>query len=177
MCRLCVLKLPLIAFDSEKAQNAVQELSKLLRHVLYDNQASEVSLPKEMDFIRNYIELMRIRLSANVKIETYLDINPDSPTKIAPLIYISLIENAFKHDISPIYPSYISISVSETSEEVKCEIINSYHPKTKEDKSGNGIGLEQVHKRLELLYPNRYTWIYGVDKELKEYKSVLTIKV
>ena len=64
----------LIAFDSDKAQQAVQELSKLLRYVLYDNQQTYVPLCKEVDFIRNYIELMRIRLSANVQMITKFDI-------------------------------------------------------------------------------------------------------
>ena len=62
----------LIAFDSDKAQAAVQELSRLLRHVLYDNQQNFVALGKEMDFIRNYIELMRIRLASNVTVETQI---------------------------------------------------------------------------------------------------------
>lgn len=64
----------LIAFDSDKAQAAVQELSRLLRHVLYDNQQNFVALGKEMDFIRNYIELMRIRLASNVTVETQIDV-------------------------------------------------------------------------------------------------------
>ena len=62
----------LIAFDSDKAQQAVQELSKLLRYVLYDNQQTYVPLGKEVDFIRNYIELMRIRLSSNVQMTTQI---------------------------------------------------------------------------------------------------------
>ena len=70
--------------------------------MLYDNQQTYVPLGKETDFIRNYIELMRIRLSSNVQMTTQIDILPDSQTLIAPLIFISLIENAFKHGISPI---------------------------------------------------------------------------
>lgn len=165
----------LIAFDSDKAQTAVQELSRLLRHVLYDNQQNSVALGKEMDFIRNYIELMRIRLSANVTVETQIDIRPDSRTEIAPLIFISLIENAFKHGISPTEPSFIRICFSESPGRVCCEIINSYHPKTQADKSGSGIGLEQVRKRLELTYPGRYEWKQGVSEDGKEYKSTLVI--
>ncbi len=165
----------LIAFDADKAQDAVQELSRLLRHVLYDNQQNVVTLGKEMDFIRNYIELMRIRLSPNVTVETRFDIRPDSPTEIAPLIFISLIENAFKHGISPTEPSYIRIHFSESADEVRCEIVNSYHPKNEADKSGSGIGLEQVRKRLELTYPDRYEWQQGVNEDGKEYKSVLVI--
>lgn len=167
----------LIAFDAEKAQAAVQELSRLLRHVLYDNQQSFVTLDKEMDFIRNYIELMRIRLASNVTVETQFDVNPDSRTEIAPLIFISLIENAFKHGISPTEPSFIRIHFSESLGEVSCEITNSYHPKNQTDKSGSGIGLEQVRKRLELTYPGQYTWQQGESENGKEYKSSLVISV
>lgn len=167
----------LIAFDTDKAQAAVQELSRLLRHVLYDNQQNFVPLDKEMDFIRNYIELMRIRLSANVNVETQFDIRPDSQTQIAPLIFISLIENAFKHGISPTEPSFIRIYFGENAETVTCQIVNSYHPKSQEtDKSGSGIGLEQVKKRLELTYPGAYTWEHGVSADGKEYKSLLIIR-
>ena len=128
-----------------------------------------------MDFIRNYIELMRIRLSANVRVETKIDVRPDSRTEIAPLIFISLIENAFKHGISPTEPSFIRIHFSESPGEIHCEITNSYHPKSVADKSGSGIGLEQVRKRLELTYPGRYAWQHGVSEDGKDYKSVLVI--
>ena len=165
----------LIAFDSDKAQQAVQELSKLLRYVLYDNQQTYVPLCKEVDFIRNYIELMRIRLSANVTVETQIDVRADSRTEIAPLIFISLIENAFKHGISPTEPSFIHIHFCESPGRVCCEITNSYHPKSQTDKSGSGIGLEQVRKRLELTYPGQYEWTQGVSDDGKEYKSILSL--
>ena len=167
----------LIAFDSDKAQTAVQELSRLLRHMLYENRQNSVLLTKELDFIRNYIELMRIRLSAHVTLETRFDIHPDSHTEIAPLIFISLIENAFKHGISPTEPSYIHICFSEANDSVCCDIRNSYHPKSETDKSGSGIGLEQVRKRLELTYPGRYEWQQGVNEDKTEYKSILIIKL
>lgn len=167
----------LIAFDSGKAQQAVQELSKLLRHMLYDNQQMYVSLGKEAEFIYNYIELMRIRLSSNVELETHLDIDKDSRTPIAPLIFISLIENAFKHGISPTEPSRISISLSEYNNRVSCEIVNSNYPKSDQDKSGSGIGLTQVNKRLELLYKGKYTWDTHFSENRKEYYSRLVIEV
>ena len=74
----------------------MQELSKLLRYVLYDNQQMFVPLSKEIDFIRNYIELMRIRISAQVDIQTNFNIKPKSQTPIAPLIFISLIEKCIQ---------------------------------------------------------------------------------
>lgn len=166
----------LIAFDSDKAQQAVQELSKLLRYVLYDNQQTYVPLCKEVDFIRNYIELMRIRLSGSVEVSTKFSIPPDSQTEIAPLIFISLIENAFKHGISPTEPSFIHIELSEAPHKIECRIVNSYHPKNETDKSGSGIGLEQVSKRLELLYPEHYEWYRGVSENGKVYESILSIR-
>ena len=167
----------LIAFDTDKAQQAVQELSKLLRYVLYDNQQTYVPLGKETDFIRNYIELMRIRLSSNVQMTTQIDILPDSRTLIAPLIFISLIENAFKHGISPTERSFIHIHLAENETEVICEISNSNHPKNIMDKSCSGIGLEQVNRRLEILYPGQYTWQKGISEDGKEYRSRLSIRV
>lgn len=165
----------LIAFDADKAQQAVQELSRLLRHVLYDNQQNLVPLNKEMDFIRNYIALMRIRLAANVTVETHFDIGPENRTEIAPLIFISLIENAFKHGISPTEPSYISIRFTEDEHTIRCEIENTNHPKTQADKSGSGIGLEQVKRRLALTYPGHYRWQQGPNAEGTLYRSTLII--
>ena len=165
----------LIAFDTDKAQESVQELSKLLRHVLYDNRDQFTTLSKEMEFIQSYIELMRIRLSSNVTVETEYDLNPQSQTQIAPLIFISLVENAFKHGISPTEPSYIKIRFSETQGNIRCLIQNSNHRKVGYDKSGSGIGLEQVRKRLDLTYPGKYKWNYGLSNDGKEYSSSLEI--
>lgn len=165
----------LIAFSPEKAQQAVHDLSKLLRYVLYDNNQNYVPLEKEIEFICNYIELMRIRLPKEVKVETNISVLSGNRTLIAPLLFISLIENAFKHGVSYSQPSFISINLKEFENgKVVCEIENSYFPKGEYDKSGSGIGLEQLSKRLELLYPDRYVW----QKEQTEtsYLSVLTIQ-
>lgn len=164
----------LIALDSDKAQEAVQELSRLLRYVLYDNQYEKVPLGKEAGFIRDYISLMKIRVSSDVTVETRITIDPESRTEVAPLIFISLIENAFKHGISPSEKSRIKISLSENEKEIRCDIRNSYHPKTETDKSGSGIGLEQVSKRLELLYPGKYVWDKGIENNI--YYSIIVIE-
>lgn len=118
---------------------------------------------------------MRIRVTEDVDIETHFDIKPDSQTPIAPLIFISLIENAFKHGISPTNHSFIHISLTEKDGQVNCVIRNSNYPKNENDKSGSGIGLEQVQKRLELLYPGRYKWECNHSEDQKEYYSSITI--
>ena len=165
----------LIAFDQDKAQVAVGELSKLLRHVLYENQQDFVPLYKEADFMRNYIELMKIRVTDNVKIDANIDVAPNDSTPVAPLIFISLIENAFKHGISPQGKGEISIDLNQVNGDITCEIQNTCYPKRENDKSGSGIGLEQVGKRLELMYPDCYTWEKGVTPDGKQYVSKITI--
>lgn len=164
----------LIAFSPEKAQQAVHDLSKLLRYVLYENNQPFVPLVKEIDFIKNYIELMRIRLSDSVKLETNMLVSDQSETVVAPMLFITLIENAFKHGVSYSHPSYIHITISEKpGEEIVCKIENSYFPKSDQDKSGSGIGLEHLRKRLGLIYPGHYKWDVDMNKE--SYSSCLTI--
>ena len=165
----------LIAFDTDKAQHAVEELSRLLRHVLYDNQQSFVPLYKEVEFMNNYVELMRIRVTDHVHIDTHIDIAPDDATPIAPLIFISLVENAFKHGIAPNGSGRIAIEMSQHDGDITCCITNSNHPKRANDKSGSGIGLEQVGKRLELMYPGRYTWERGTTDDKTMYFSKIVI--
>lgn len=165
----------LIAFDADKAQTAVEELSRLLRHVLYDNQQPYVPLYKEVEFMRNYIELMKIRVTAGVNITTDIDVADDDATPIAPLIFISLLENAFKHGVSPAGKGTIDVTIGQQDGTVTCRISNSYYPKRDNDKSGSGIGLEQVSKRLELIYPGRYTWDQGLNDDKTIYHSNLSI--
>lgn len=154
----------LIGFNPEQAQQSIIDLSKMLRYMLYDNNQAFVPLSQEADFIRNYIALMRIRLAENVKLKTTIQLQPNGNTLIAPLIFISLIENAFKHGISGSEPSFIDISLKEKPDHtVECCINNSYFPKTDSDKSGSGIGLQQIKKRLELHYSGQYIWETQVD--------------
>ena len=101
-----------------------------------------------------------------------LEADSGGALQIAPLIFISLIENAFKHGISPTVDSFISISIfGHTDGTVRCEILNSNHPKSGQDKSGSGVGLEQVSKRLE-----HYEWIKGISENGQVYSSILTIQ-
>lgn len=168
----------LITFDSDKAQKAIIELSKLLRYILYENNGRFIGIDKELNFLRNYIELMRLRLPKNFDVQFVCDISKTSGLQVAPLLYISLIENAFKHGISPTEDGFIHIhfDANEQNGEIICDIKNSNYPKTRNDKSGNGIGLEQVQRRLDILYPQRYVWTKTIEDDNKTYHSYLLIK-
>lgn len=166
----------LIEFDQNKAQNAVIDLSKLLRHVLYDNNQPLVSLKSECDFLNNYISLMRIRLNKDVDVQFRIDLHENQDLMIAPLMLISLIENAFKHGISPTKHSFIHIDLKTNGQKtIFFRTENSNYPKKSNDISGSGIGLEQVKKRLDITYPGRYNWQQHTDCVQNSYISELTL--
>ncbi len=164
----------LTAIDHTRAQSAIQQLSNMLRHLLYDNQEQLVSLSDEVLFIENYINLMKIRLpqSVDVKFEKDLE-NPN--TKVAPLLFISLVENAFKHGISSTEPSFIHMSMTQKGNSLCVIIENSNFPKSEKDRSGHGIGLQQVQRRLDLAYYERYEWTKGVSDDGTVYSSTIKI--
>ena len=164
----------LTAFDQSKAQDAIQELSKMLRYILYDCQEPMVPLKDEVSFLENYVNLMRLRLPETVEV-TFQSSVVNPQMAVAPMVFISLVENAFKHGISPTEPSFVHIDIQADQQQITCDISNSNHPKTAADHSGHGIGLQQVQRRLELAYPKRYTWQRDVTDDGKVYHSRIAI--
>ena len=164
----------LTAIDHTRAQSAIQQLSNMLRHLLYDNQEQLVPLSDEVQFIENYINLMKIRLPQTVDVKFEKDLeNPN--TKVAPLLFISLVENAFKHGISSTEPSFIHMSMTQKGNSLCVIIENSNFPKSEKDRSGHGIGLQQVQRRLDLAYYERYEWTKGVSDDGTVYSSTIKI--
>ena len=150
----------LIAIGPDRAQEAVLQLSGLLRHVLYEKNGERVPLAKELAFMRSYVELMSLRLPSSVRLKVdMVDAAATQGLTIAPLLFITLIENAFKHGVSADAPSFVDISLTVTPDGngVHGRIVNSYFPKRDNDRSGSGIGLENLRRRLGLLYPGRYS--------------------
>ena len=132
-------------------------------------------LKAEVEFLRDYIELMRIRQPRHVRVFVSLPGEP-SPTPVAPLLFISLVENAFKHGVSNEKPSYVTIDIHEEGRRLVCRIRNSCFPKSGDsDRSGSGIGLTNLSKRLEMIYPGRYTFEYGQAGDA--YQALLCIEL
>ena len=146
----------MIDFDTELAKQSVMELSHMLRHVLYDSSGSTTSLDKEVEFLHSYIELMRIRYIDDVEIKINTpNINTCRNVAMPPLLLIVLVENAFKHGISYNKHSYININIAVDKDSLTCVVANSRH--TAHTTEHSGIGLNNITKRLDLLFGKNYT--------------------
>lgn len=164
----------LIDIDTEAAKSAVIDLSKMMRYVLYDSEREMISLSADLQFLRNYIELMRIRYTDHVQIT--IDAPQTLPEKVAipPLLLIVFVENAFKHGVSYNHPSYIHISLFYADKKLTAIISNSRNPQPTSPTRQGGIGLENVRKRLDLLYgPHGYS--LDIQQEEERYTVKLVI--
>ena len=151
----------LIAFSPEEAQKSVHSLSKLMRYMLYETNTEKVSLSKEIDFLKKYLELMQLRTSNKTTIQaSFPDVASD--VQIAPLLFISLIENAFKHGVSANQEGTLFFQMEAYDNEILFISRNPNLPKDEADKSGSGIGIQNLKKRLELLYPNKHKLVTRV---------------
>ncbi len=159
----------LIEIDPARAAEGVHELSQLLRYVVYENP-SEVSVGREVDFVRTYIALMRLRMS-NQEVEFRADISPDAP-QIAPLLFVTLVENAFKHGVAT-GGAPIRISIHADAHGFECRTDNGFNPAAKVDKGAGGVGLSNLRRRLELLYGSNASLTTKVDGD--NFKAVLKI--
>ena len=147
----------LVDISPDQAKNSIHSLSKLMRYMLYETNLEVVSLSKEIDFMKKYIDLMKLRVSDKTDVKYYFP-SKETGIKIAPLLFISLIENAFKHGVSAHNESLIEINMTCKDQKVLFTINNDNYPKQTTDKSGSGIGLQNLEKRLQLLYPNKYNF-------------------
>jgi len=160
----------MIDIDQEKAKETIIGFSKLMRYVIYDANQPKISLLKEIAFIRNYIDLMEIRFTDNVTIKVNLpEYAPE--IQIPPLLFVSFIENAFKHGVRATGTSFVNISLVIDDNVLVYEISNSVREKIDDEKGG--IGLSNVIKRLDLLYGNSYS--LNIDKNPDIYKVLLKI--
>lgn len=165
----------LIVVDSNKAQESVHRLSNLLRYVMYDDNQKFVPLEKELDFTRNYIDLMKLRLRTNIKLNVTIEGNTSNDL-IAPLMFITLIENAFKHGMNNSENCFINIQILvENGKGVLCTVENSLGSEFSQNVEAlnSGIGLPNLSKRLELLYPNKYE--FTTDRRKDSFFALLRI--
>ena len=143
----------LVDINPEMAKSTILELSKLMRYVLYEGAKTLVPLQKDINFMRNYINLMKLRYINKVKID--IDIPENIPDKsIPPMLLITFVENAFKHGVSYKDNSFITIQLNCTDERLYFSCQNSKHPESTNEQGG--VGLANVKKRLELLFGDNH---------------------
>ncbi len=154
----------LTQIDADEAQDAVMQLSDLLRYAMYETNKPMVPISGEIDFLRNYINLMQLRCNEQTTVSSYF--HADDPyCPVAPLLFISLVENAFKHGVNSSEPATVSISLVQQGDTIVFTSDNSNNPRPTTDRSGSGIGLENTRRRLQLLYPGLHLWEQTVTPE------------
>ncbi len=154
----------LIEINSEKAQDAIERLSTLMRYLLYDSAKSTIELKKEIEFINSFIMLMQLRHSDEVEVKILIPEQIPN-VKIPPMLFISLLENAFKHGVSYPMKSYIYFKLQVDERYLNCTIKNSKHINAnKYEGEYSGMGLENIKDSLKLLYGDAFL-LNILDKE------------
>ncbi|MDY4567222.1 MAG: histidine kinase [Prevotella sp.] len=146
----------LVDIDPERAKTTIVELSKMMRHILYEGSKKLIPLTREMEFLNLYVQLMRLRYTRKVHIN--VDVPPQLPElKLPPLMLIIFVENAFKHGISYREESFIDIKLRVENKRLLFSCCNSKPTQVQRTNEKGGMGLQNVRQRLELLYDDDYT--------------------
>lgn len=164
----------LAILKSEKTADAVVKLSDMMRYVLNDSNSNFTALENELNYIANYIELQRMRLTSNVKLGYTCEGNMFDK-KIAPLVLIPFIENAFKHGVNSEEDSDIIIKITITDTDLKLIVKNKCVTTNNNTLNKSGLGIENTKQRLKLLYPENHLLIIS---EIDNYYIVnLTLNI
>ncbi len=159
----------LIYHKSDKALKAVEQLSNLLRYMLY-NKKDEVLLSEEVDYLNNYIDLQKLRYNYDLPLYVKMDIQNEIKC-IAPLLLIPIVENAFKHGEFKNQELPLSIELY-CSNDVLCFTVENQKGHHQKDE-GSGIGIKNLQRRLELLYPSKHQ--FTIEESISNYKATLKI--
>lgn len=152
----------LVYRKSPEAPEAVMKLSSIMRYMLYDSAEQKVPLEKEIEYLKNFIELQNLRVKHPDFVSLQIEGNIEGRT-IAPMLLISFVENAFKHSNKNLRPG-ILIHLSVLKEKVKFEVINYIKTGTSaNDEPSSGIGLDTIRRRLELIYPGKHKLVISQD--------------
>lgn len=165
----------LIAINADKAQDAVEKLSGLMRYLIYESDIKMVELKKEFEFTQNYIDLMQQRLTSKVKLE--INIQQNLPAvEIPPLIFIPFIENAFKHGISYRENSFVFVDLSVQNNKLVFTCKNSVPQQKKESEKSGGVGIVNIKKRLNLIYGDQAELTMENDGAVHSVQLVIPLK-
>ncbi|MBO4803726.1 MAG: histidine kinase [Muribaculaceae bacterium] len=144
----------LVDIDPEQAKDSIVDMSRMMRYLLYESDKQYVSLSKAIEFLKKYLNLMQLRYSDNVTINLDVPEECSDPVVLAPLVFIPFVENAFKHGVSYDKPSTIDIDIERKGHRLLFHCCNT---KSGTKHEYGGVGLNNVTKRLELIYGTDYS--------------------
>ncbi|SEK49658.1 GHKL domain-containing protein [Aquimarina amphilecti] len=162
----------LVEEDSKKAQELILKLSDMMRYSIYEGQRDFVTVKEEIEYLKNYIELHKMRYYKKTKVDLNLHVHNEDVT-VMPLLFIILLENAFKHGVENLRDNaYIKINITSGENDIHFAIENNFD--ASEITKQPGIGLNNLKRRLELVYPKKHSLSFAITEDV--YKVQLTIK-
>jgi sensor histidine kinase YesM len=166
----------LAIIKSDKTPEAVIKLSEIMRYIIYDTERKVVPLSKEVEYIANYIELQRLRLSKNIKVNFKTELGPEDPV-IEPLLLLPFIENAFKHGVDNEQGGSIEVLITQSGRTLQLHVENPLIEEPPIAQNGSsGIGLNNTLKRLNLLYQENFSLTSGPSGKIYITDLILRLK-
>ncbi|MEH6538241.1 MAG: sensor histidine kinase [Psychroserpens sp.] len=160
----------LVGTDAKKAQDLILKLSDMMRYSIYEGEKELVTLEEEMDYLKNYIELHKMRYHKEIDIQFKNEISENH--KVMPLLFIILLENAFKHGVENLREdAYVNVHISTEGNDIQFTVENNFDSTT--ISKNPGIGLKNLKRRLELGYLNKHSLSFTSTNDI--YKVDLTI--
>ena len=144
----------LVDIDPEQAKDSIVDMSRMMRYLLYDSDHHYVTLSNAVQFLKKYLNLMKLRYTDQVNVNLDVPVSPPDDIVLAPLVFIPFVENAFKHGVAVDKPSTIDIDISQRDGRL---LFHCHNTKSDVKHEYGGVGLNNVTKRLELIYGNDYT--------------------
>ena len=146
--------------DIETSRKSLHKLSRMMRYMLYETESDHTSLVKEISFIKDYIELMQLRMN-DLTTVTFDEPASLSDKPIAPMILLPFIENAFKHGTSGIYTGNILVRIKQQDNKLLLKVENNFYADRAASAETGGIGLSNTVRRLELIYGDKHSLTCG----------------
>ncbi len=160
----------LVGKDAKKGQELILKLSDMMRYSIYEGEKDLVTLKEEIDYLKNYIELHKMRYHKKIDIKFNCQIKEDF--KVMPLLFIILLENAFKHGVERLRDNaYVNVNMITFNNEIQFIVENNFD--SSEDVEDSGVGLKNLKRRLELVYPKKHKLSFSVTENI--YKVHLTL--
>lgn len=160
--------------NSELLEASLINMSNLMRYMLYERNGNHIALNTEVEYLKNYVDLQLLRYGDTVKLNMYISGHLEQ-YRIEPMLLIPFVENAFKHGLSMVENPLIDIFITLTNSTLQFVVLNNISPVADMEESETGIGLQNIKRRLELLYPGKYSLKVSTREEV--FKAELIIKL